>query len=325
MRSSIKPLLYGSQIGFETGEIEFGFHNLIQHDLAVWLTASRPLGALAKDLESHCHSMKTIDQKAIHTLSTILLQTTLNLMGESENPTLLTGEHLDEKEVCEMAAEKRFEMLASFLKFFKLQLAYIFGDYTLAGELAESSRDLGVKIAPGHQVVPRHYFYRGLTAVALAARGQQRRKNLGRATAILNTLKKWLGNGCSDCLHMAQLLGAEIAAVKGAHQEAEELYQAAIQSATKGGFVQDKALAHERAGLFYIVFDKGDVYWAAYHFDNAIQCYESWGATAKLRQFLRQHGESVSGSRHLSEISQDLIDKSRPCSWSHSSTGTKGE
>ena len=66
----------------------------------------------------------------------------------------------------------------------------------------------------------------------------------------------------------------------------------AIQSANRGSFVHDKALAHERAGVYHLEHDS-DTFWASFHLDNAIQCYRNWGAVTKVDDLMNKHGAVI--------------------------------
>ena len=82
-----------------------------------------------------------------------------------------------------------------------------------------------------------------------------------------------------NCVHMVDLLEAERMALIGRIREAKRLYGVAIALSSRNGFLQDRALAHERAAISCL--DHKDLYWASHHFEQAHECYESWGANAK--------------------------------------------
>jgi hypothetical protein len=77
-----------------------------------------------------------------------------------------------------------------------------------------------------------------------------------------------------------------MAALKGKIQSAERLFQDAVISAARGGFVHDAALASERYGEF-LLNDKPqpselDKQEALYRFGEAIKYYSDWGAVSKV-------------------------------------------
>lgn len=296
MRLSIKPLLHGYQVGMHQGDIEFAMHCLSNYDFARWICGSLPLGDLVPEMEEHCDMMKRCGQKAIHTRSIILLGISKKLLEDSEYSMTLSGRGLDENELVELCAQKDAAVVDCLVKSFKMQLNYLFGHYDMAQKDAEAAKDLGIKVAQGEQLVPRHHFFRGLVAVALAQQGHQKRKHIRTAKQVIKTLEKWTRDGCHDSLHRLHLLEAELAAVQK-KECASELYKAAIQSANRGSFVHDKALAHERAGVYHLEHD-GDTFWASFHLDNAIQCYRNWGAVAKVDDLIKKYGAVVMEASH---------------------------
>jgi PAS domain S-box-containing protein len=95
------------------------------------------------------------------------------------------------------------------------------------------------------------------------------------------------------------LLAAEIARIEGRELEAERLYEESIQLSRNSSFVQIEAIASERAAWFYQARSIQTVLLS--YLANARDCYQRWGADAKVRQmdemypYLRQK-ESVLSS-----------------------------
>jgi PAS domain S-box-containing protein len=80
----------------------------------------------------------------------------------------------------------------------------------------------------------------------------------------------------------AELVAAEIARLEGRELDAECLYERAVRLARDQGFVQNEALANELAARFYR--DRGLETSALAYLRNARECYELWGADAKVQQ-----------------------------------------
>ena len=188
---------------------------------------------------------------------------------------------------------------------------YIFGDYSNAAKYSGRCKDYGIKQLAGAMTVPRHFLIRGLTAVTIASATKvpwNRRWKLREARWVLNKMQMWHKAGNPNLLHMIQLLDTEIKSLNRVNKnKAEALYKKAIQSAARIGSLNDKALAHELAGRFYLNV-LGDTYWAAYQFGNAIESYRSWGAEAKVNDIMKRYGSVVSwdGGSSDQATSQDL-------------------
>jgi hypothetical protein len=289
IRTSLKALLYGYQIGMRSGEVEFAMHNLNAFNLILFMTAARPLGVLASEMEEYCDVMYRCEQKILFTVSRGLLQMVKTIQGMWRHPSFESGTFFDDDDILEVSNVKQFEVIDRTFLSYKMQLAYLFGHYEQASQYAESSSDVGTTILQGYTLVMRHYFFKGLTAIALASQGVDRRKNLGIVNKVTKSLTTWTRNGSLFCLHMTHLLEAETSAATGKVEDAVEKYKVAIQSANRGGFVHDKALAHERAGIFHLETDIGDTYWASYHLQCAIECYKAWDAQAKVTQLIDKY------------------------------------
>jgi two-component system, NarL family, sensor kinase len=83
-------------------------------------------------------------------------------------------------------------------------------------------------------------------------------------------------------LHQSYLVEAEKARVLGQFLEAEELYERAIADAAEHEFIQDEALAYELAAQHYLA--RGREKFARTYIREARDCYERWGATAKVKE-----------------------------------------
>ena len=95
-------------------------------------------------------------------------------------------------------------------------------------------------------------------------------------------LEKWAASCPQNFEHQLLLVGAEQERLDGNAAAAMDLYDRSIALARANGFVQDEALAHERAAAFWLGRGKED--FARVHLLRAREGYEAWGAQAKLRQ-----------------------------------------
>lgn len=304
MQGCIKPLLYGHQLGMETGEVEIAMYHLAIYVEVLMCTGTRPLGEVISELESNRKLMREYKQEAIRSYQALALQFLLNMVRPCKDPTLLTGDAMNEVEVRNVAKEKGSVLLELEADFYCLQLAYYFGDYEKAASHSRLTKDFGTKQGPGHVLVTRNAMFRGLTHLALAGQGKQHRQNLAIAGEITKRMRKWVSSGNVNCLHMLRLVEAETAAVKKL-SSAVQLYEDAISTANKSSYLQDKALAHERAALFHM-YGLGDWYWAGHHFGRAVVAYSDWGAFEKVRQLLSKYD----GALELSAHSQSLLETS---------------
>src|SRR5262249_8216588 len=132
---------------------------------------------------------------------------------------------------------------------------------------------------------------RALTIAALARSMPPSRRDqaLAELRGHLGRLAEWTGACQETFADKYALVGAEIARLEGRELEAERLYEDAIGSARKHGFVQDEAISHEAAARFHA--DRGFATIAQAYLRNARSCYARWGASAKVEQLERDHAD----------------------------------
>jgi tetratricopeptide (TPR) repeat protein len=140
------------------------------------------------------------------------------------------------------------------------------------------------KIAIGNLHVPEVYFYYSLALAASYSSAGIGKKMKFKSRLLLNQMKmkKWAKNCPENFLHKFLLINAERARLKGNLKKAMTLYDEAIKSAHENKYTQNEAIANELAAMFYI--SKGYDKIGKSYLKDAYQCYEKWGATAKLRE-----------------------------------------
>ena len=112
--------------------------------------------------------------------------------------------------------------------------------------------------------------------------GDQRQQHISALAAHHRQLQVWAKNCPENFENRAALVAAEIARLESRELDAERLYEQAIRSARDNGFVDNEAIAYERASDFYRArgFDQiADLY-----LENARYAYVRWGADGKVRQ-----------------------------------------
>lgn len=311
MRAAIKPLLFGYQIGMESGDIESAMLNLSHHDMYLFLTASRPLKELTSQMEEHHRLMSRYKQDHNRTFHSIFWQTALNLIGSdsSVDPVDLTGKAMEEGAMRQLLHDTKNKTMINLLDEFKSQLAYLFH---AAPEVAwDYSTRANPIAAKGSSMTIRHYFFNGLIAMSMArCRPFTYFPYIRSAVRNLRYLQKLATSGNRNCLHMIPLLKAELAAFRNRPSKAKELYRESIYMASRAGYLQDKALAHERAAAFQLSYagkgavdriaaasDDDGAFWAELHLEEAILGYQEWGAQAMVDHLVRTY------QGHLSEKS----------------------
>mmetsp|Transcript_23680 Transcript_23680/g.70039 ORF Transcript_23680/g.70039 Transcript_23680/m.70039 type:complete len:200 (-) Transcript_23680:86-685(-) len=130
--------------------------------------------------------------------------------------------------------------------------------------------------------VSNNMFLSGLNACALAQREtHEQNKWVALFEEELVQMEKLstVMTAPRNCQHKLDLMKAEKASFLGKHTEAASFYDSAINLADQNHFIQDQALALERAGIFYLGRDDGID--ASMLFERSHSCYMQWGALSK--------------------------------------------
>jgi hypothetical protein len=130
---------------------------------------------------------------------------------------------------------------------------------------------------------------RGLSAIIRSESGRERRHFKRIARHCARQLAIWARHG-PDFVHMAKLLAAEHARVRGDGTKALSLYREAAQRATTQRHVHHAALIHERAADMLRAQRRFTD--AATELREAIAAYQEWGARAKV-SLLRDRREDL--------------------------------
>lgn len=159
-RESLPSFLETYRLGLETGDLEYAAYSAwiyteCQSFLGEELSNLESKVALYADAINQIHQEKTLLEIKI------LWQYILNLLGRSENPILLIGKAFDEKALTQKLLDQKESNLLGNLYFYKMQLAYMFGDYELSIQCAKDCENYleGQLGAPNYSLF---YFYDSL-------------------------------------------------------------------------------------------------------------------------------------------------------------------
>jgi len=128
------------------------------------------------------------------------------------------------------------------------------------------------------------HFYSALCHASLcdSAAADERVRHLEALAGHQRLIEVWAENCPENFESRAALVGAEIARIESRDLDAMRLFEKAIQSSRTNGFVNNEALAYERASAFYRA--RGFEQFADTYLRNARACYATWGADGKVRQ-----------------------------------------
>jgi PAS domain S-box-containing protein len=182
----------------------------------------------------------------------------------------------------------RMPMMICFYWILKLKARFISGDYAEAFAATEKVKPL-LSAAVAQIQLLDYFYYAALTVAALYDKASADEQNSWREllTAHREQLREWVDSYPPTFSDKHALVSAEIARLEGRDADAMRLYEQAIQSARKNGFVQNEGSAHEVAARFYAARGAESIAHACLR--SARHCYLRWGAFGKVRQLEELH------------------------------------
>jgi len=268
---------------YQIGDLTFASYSWDQL-VTVCLAAGDPLAAVQTECENGLAFAKRVRFGLVVELCGAQLGLILTLRGLT--PTLGC---LDHEDYGELDTERRLAESPNlvFAEFYywtrKLQAHFFAGDLASAVDASKRAEPLLWTSAAMFESAEYRLF--GALARAAAwdhASPEQKPRHFDSVLDHHRQLKVWAEVNPETFEDRASLVGAEIARIEGRVLEAQELYEKAIRSAHKYGFVHNEAVANELAGCFYAV--RGFEKIATTYLRDARYCYLRWGADGKVRQ-----------------------------------------
>ncbi|MBD2579580.1 ATP-binding sensor histidine kinase [Oscillatoria sp. FACHB-1406] len=290
----------GYTLALEVGNSEYLAYNALNYfGASFW--AGLPLNALEQEARTH-------RSNAMHLMGFWLVQwqCILNLLGFSENPTILSGEVYQESEIIAENPDSFKLMESCHIYLLKLMLGYLFRDLKSLKSLNKWGRNLSFII--GTVAEPAFYFYESLailsellpSEVGNSEQWQQVEQNQA-------TLQQfWTKYAPMNYQHKFDLVEAEKSRVLDRKLEAIELYDKAIAGARENEYIQEEAIANELAAKFYLAWGKERI--AASYMQEAYYCYARWGAKAKTDDLERRYPILLYPILHSASQPLNLLD-----------------
>ncbi|MBD1889712.1 AAA family ATPase [Coleofasciculus sp. FACHB-SPT9] len=300
LKETFPSLAEAYQSGIESGEFEFASY--CAFSLCYYpFFAGQELTELERQAAIYRKATHQIRRETATTWLAMLQQTSLNLQGQSENPSRLVGCLYDEEQAISRAIAVKEGTSLHYFYLNKLILCYLFGEYEQAAETATLAKPyLGAATAIISVAI--FHFYDSLIVLSLWANASNFEKEawLNRVNANQEKMQKWAHHAPMNFLHKFQLVEAEKARVLGQLFEAEEFYEQAIQGAKENEYLQEEALGYELAAKHYLA--RGREKFAQLYMKEAHYCYERWGAIAKVKDLENRYCQLFHRSEDIASI-----------------------
>ncbi|MBL8399425.1 MAG: AAA family ATPase [Candidatus Accumulibacter sp.] len=277
---TIAPLELAYHCGLETGDLEYATY-CAEFEAIHRFLLGHPLHSLRSRMDAYAGMISKIGQIVALNHHRPVQQCVHNLLGESATPVILQGSAFDESTELPVLVgyNDRLCLLIVYLQ--KILLAVLFRQSRRAGEMARDGAQYADG-APGCFVLPFFLAYE-LLALIGAIRADPAFADPS-VHGLIDTLTGRLAAAARQApmnyQHLLDLVAAESAALEGRVEEAERLYESAIEGANTERYPREEALACELAGEFYHrrgLRRIGDLY-----LGQACSTYRKWQASAKV-------------------------------------------
>jgi predicted ATPase/class 3 adenylate cyclase/tRNA A-37 threonylcarbamoyl transferase component Bud32 len=309
LRKTLNPLKEAFQVGLEEGELEYASYCAFAQGYAAF-HAGVSLSETAEIIEGYINNVSLVKDTPPQMGLRMVRQAVANLLGETDNPVLIEGEYLVEKDAeKKLSADNHLTGLA-YLNHLRFYLNYIFGRHHEASRLMFIAKRYleGVVSQPQVGVF---YYYAALTVISVYSDANfiQKIKLRRLLKESLKKISTWAKFAPMNFEHKYYLILAEKYRLNGAVELAENYYIKAIELSHKNGYTQEEALANELAAKFY--YKRGLERIAKQFIFDAVYAYDKWGAKAKIEQLKSEFSDffqddalmKSSGTSVISEIS----------------------
>ncbi|MEH1951512.1 MAG: AAA family ATPase [Nostoc sp.] len=318
VRNTLKPLIEVYSNNLETGDLEFGAYCLYTYSYYAYFIG-KELAPLERQMATHSNAIKQIKQEPIFYWNEIYRQMVLNLLGSSENSCCLIGDAYNEQTMLPIHIAANDGVAIFYLFICKLQLCYLFTDYSQA---LESSMKAEQHLYAGLGMIlsAQFYFYDSLVQLALYpdVDEENQQKILKKVIANQEKIAHWAHHAPMNYLHKFYLVEAERHRVIGQYLEAIDNYENAIYLAKENEYINEEALACELAAIFYLKWGKQRI--AQLYLTDAYYCYVRWGALAKVYDLQKRYPQLLLPMIQQEELSYSYSEKNLPELGLHLST-----
>ncbi|HSF76855.1 MAG TPA: AAA family ATPase, partial [Microcoleus sp.] len=291
-KETLAPLIEGIKSGLETGDLDDVGYNCIYYCDHLFFTG-QPLEFVDQKQAQYLDLLLKLQQDSHIDYLKIWRLMVLQLLAAPEEKYTIKGNLLNEDELLQQSIADNKHMFIFVAHLTKLIRFYLFKDYAQSVKSA-SEAEKYKEGSPALMIGGEHNFYYSLALLALypeVSRSEQE-ESLKQVAKNQKQMQQWALHAPANYQHKYELVEAEKARVLGEIGKAMEYYDASIQGAREQGYIQEEALANERAAEFY--FSRGREKIAEIYLTDAYYGYIRWGAKAKVQDLSEEYPEFFS-------------------------------
>jgi len=280
------------QAGLYAGEFQFAGFSLM-HKIMNWFYEGTSLRQILANIPKFLHfSQKTQNQAATDMMVGCRLAIQ-NLCGLTSDKLSFHMDSMDEAQFLKNCQKHHSTMALCVYQIMKSQVLFLYEAPAESLRCALDAEEYLDSIS-GFIARAEHNFYYSLSLAALIPKAseEERKHYWEQLQNNQKQMKIWAENCPENFQHKYLLIQAEEARLTNNPFAAMQLYKQAIQSAKDNEFVQDKALAHELAGRFYL--ENGFKEFVKLHLMKAHGNYTLWGATRKIEDLAEKYSQFFS-------------------------------
>jgi len=303
IKETTQPLVKAFKTGLETGDIEYSCYSVANYSHhCCW--SGEHLESTVKNYIKYTDLMLKYKQHLVADQTKLGREFVLNLLDQSENKFKFVGDNFDENKIIITWERTNNYTFIAYFYLFKSVLFYLFKENIKAIEMAGLTEkykgSLGALIHSSE-----HNFYYSLILLAHypATTKTEQKQYLKKVAFHQKQMKTWAHHAPMNFQHKYDLVEAERARVLAQNEAAVIYYERAINGAKEQGFIQEEALANERAAEFYLALGREKV--AKTYMTEAYYCYIRWGAVAKVRDLEETYFHLISRTQQPETMNLD--------------------
>lgn len=305
--------------GLETGDIEYTCYCAFNYCNSLFWTGENLEVTITYQVK-YINTMLNFKQYLISDQTKILNQVAVNLVKISATPCKLAGESFDEEKMLPNLNATNSTTVISQIYLAKLILCCFFRNYNEAIKNAQTMEKYKDNLT-GLVHAAQNTFYSSLAIIfhyPHVSKTEQK-QYLKKVASHQKQMKNWAHHAPMNFQHKYELVEAEKARVLGQNETAITYYERAINGAKENGYIQEEALANERAAEFYLALGREKV--AKTYMTEAYYCYIRWGAIAKVRDLEETYPHLISRTQQPETISLDPT-STTTSNWTTTSTSS---
>ncbi|MCC6553907.1 MAG: AAA family ATPase, partial [Polyangiaceae bacterium] len=271
----------GYQAGLRAGDLQMAGYILV-YKLQHAFYEGKPLAEVRADLSEFLQFLQKTKNRIAADVVQELDLALANLSGDTASALDFDVDGVREVDLMAACEASHSVMAICFFHIHKAYALYVHGEPAAALASLEVARPLLPAII-GSMSTSYHHLLTSLCAAALhpVAPADERPRLLERLSASQAELARWEETCPANFAPMRALVAAEAARIADRPHEAMDLYEEAIASARRGGFLHIEALADELCSAALLA--RGKPRQARAFLEDARFAYDLWGAKRKVR------------------------------------------